>query len=138
MDLIIKTLAMFWILMPCLVNAAELSIDPGLWESTMTRTNPMTGSPTTETTRECIEETTFEPSRMVENAQGCQLTRDELDGNRLTFRMECSIEGTEATLDGNYRTDGNSGEGDMKMTMSMAGREISMDMEWTAKRLGDC
>lgn len=104
----------------------------------MSRTNPMTGKPTTETTEECIEETTFEPSRMVENAQGCELTRDELKGKTLTFRMECSIEGTEATLDGSYRADGDTGEGRMKMTMNMAGREISMDMEWTARRLGDC
>jgi len=123
---------------PILVDAARLTIKPGLWESTMTRTNPMTGNTTTETTTECIDETVFEPSRLVENSRGCELVKNELDGNTLNFSMECSLEGTESRLDGSYRTDGDKGDGHIKMTMMMGGQEITMDMEWTARRLEDC
>ncbi|MEX2488079.1 MAG: DUF3617 family protein [Pseudomonadales bacterium] len=132
------TLAIAVLLIPMLASGAKLTIKPGLWESTMTRTNPMTGDETTETTRECIEETVFEPSEMLESARGCELVKNELNGNTLNFRMHCSIEGTESTLDGRYYTDGDTGEGDMTMTMSMGGRNISMNMSWTAKRLDDC
>ncbi len=126
------------VLMPFTSGAAELEINPGLWETTMTRTNPMTGEPTTETTTECVRETSFNPSEVMQDAEGCELVKDELAGDTLTFRMECNMEGTQATVDGNFQTDGESGKGNMDMNMNMGEMKMEMNMNWTSKRVGDC
>ncbi|GJL80799.1 MAG: hypothetical protein DHS20C01_04330 [marine bacterium B5-7] len=120
-------------------GAASLDFNPGLWETTMTRTNPMTGQPTTETTKECVKEKSFDPRDMIKDADGCQLTDEELSGDTLTFAMTCSMEaGAEAVMKGEFQTDGKTGHGAMNMNMKLGGMEMSMDMNWTAKRLGDC
>lgn len=126
------------LVLPYAAGAAELEINPGLWETTMTRTNPMTGDPTTETTKECVKATSFNPSDMMENAQGCELVKDELNGNTLSFTMECNMQGSQAVVDGMFQTDGQTGNGNMDMTMSMGEMNMSMKMNWTSKRLGDC
>jgi len=126
-------------LMPFAAGAAELPINPGLWETTMTRTNPLTGEPTTETNTECVKATSFNPSSMMQDAQGCDLLKDEVNGDTLTFTMECSMEqGAKATVDGEFQSDGQTGRGNMDMTMNMGEMKMSMNMNWTSKRLGDC
>lgn len=126
------------LVLPFTTGAAELEINPGLWETTMTRTNPMTGEPTTETTTECVRETSFNPSDVMKDAQGCELVKDELNGNTLAFRMECNMQGSQATVDGTFQSDGQTGRGNMDMDMSMGEMKMSMNMNWTSKRIGDC
>ncbi len=126
------------LVVPFAAGAAELELNPGLWETTMTRTNPMTGEPTTETNTECVKETSFNPSDMMQDAQGCELVKDELNGDTLTYRMECDMQGTRATVDGMFQTDGQTGKGNMDMKMSMGEMDMTMKMDWTAKRVGDC
>ncbi len=41
-------------------GAAVIEFNPGLWETVMTRTNPMTGEPITETRTECVQESKFD------------------------------------------------------------------------------
>jgi len=121
------------------VVAAELAINPGLWETTMTRTNPMTGEPKTETTTECVKQTSFNPSSLMQDAQGCELINDELNGDTLSFRMECNMpQGATASMDGVFQTDGQTGMGEMDMNMSMGEMKMNMKMNWTSRRLGDC
>lgn len=126
------------LVVPFAAGAAELELNPGLWETTMTRTNPMTGEPTTETNTECVKETSFNPSDMMQDAEGCELVKDELNGDTLTYRMECDMQGTQATVDGMFQTDGQTGKGNMDMKMSMGEMDMNMKMDWTAKRVGDC
>lgn len=119
-------------------DAAGLAINPGLWETTMTRSNSLTGEETTETTTRCVKETEFDPSDMVQNGQGCELVENNLDGDMLTFRMECNMQGSEAAVDGMFQTDGQTGMGKMDMTMGMGEIKMTMNMNWTSTRLGDC
>lgn len=120
-------------------GAAELAINPGLWETTMTRTNPMTGDPTTETSTKCVKQTSFSPSSMMKDAQGCDLVNEELNGDTLTFRMECTMpQGAMAAVDGKFQTDGQTGQGNMDMNMNMGEMKMNMSMNWTTKRIGDC
>ncbi|MCZ7598842.1 MAG: DUF3617 family protein [Gammaproteobacteria bacterium] len=83
---------------------------PGDVETTMTRTNPMTGTPTTETSTECVTEQSFDPREMMQDARGCQLTEENLSGDTLTFAMACTVEGAgSADIKGplpDRRTDG--------------------------------
>jgi len=127
------------LLLPVLSGAAELPINPGQWQVTMTRTNPMTGAPTTETNVECVKETSFNPSSMMQDAQDCELVKDELNGDTLSFRMECNMEqGMSAVVDGAFQSDGDTGSGNMNMNMNMGEMQMNMKMDWTSRRLGDC
>lgn len=126
------------LLVPFTAGAAELKINPGMWETTMTRTNPLTGEPTTETTRDCVKRTSFSPSQVMKDAKGCDLVKEELNGDTLTFQMKCSMQGSQATMDGSFQTDGQTGKGHMDMTMKAGEMNMTMNMEWTAKRVGDC
>ena len=127
------------LLAPMPAAAASISLNPGLWETTMTRTNPMTGAPTTETTTECVTDKSFDPREMMKDAGGCTLTDESLDGDTLTFGMSCDVEGGgNATIAGRFQTDGSTGNGEMTMNMNMGGMSMAMDMNWTARRLGDC
>lgn len=134
----LAVVSMFLVL-PLAASASELAINPGLWKTTMTRTNPLTGEPTTETSTRCVKETSFNPSEMMKNAKGCNLVKDELDGNTLSFRMECNVQGQTATVDGTFETDGKTGKGDMNMQLNMGGQmNMDMKMNWTSERVGDC
>lgn len=128
----------FILAFPLSAVAASLDLNPGLWETTTTRTNPMTGAPTTETTTECVSETSFDPREMMKEAQGCQLTDENLDGDTLTFAMACDMQGAKGEFKGRFQTDGQTGNGEMNMNMNMGSMNMSMDMNWTSKRLGDC
>lgn len=124
--------------LPLAAVAAELAINPGLWETTMTRTNPMTGDPITETNTECVKETRFDPNSMLEGTDGCRLVDENLSGDTLTFRMECNMQGSEALIDGSFQTDGQTGRGNMDMKIQSGDVNMSMNMNWTANRIGDC
>lgn len=119
-------------------GAAVIEFNPGLWETVTTRTNPMTGEPITETRTECVQESQFDPASMMQGAQGCNLIEDSLQGDTLQFLMECDMEGGQATIDGQFQTDGETGTGNMDMSVNAGGMQMEMNMNWTAKRIGDC
>ena len=120
------------------VNAAEIELNPGLWQTTMTRTHPITGAPTTETTTECIKDKKFDPAAMMQGAEGCNLIDDNLDGDTLTYRMECNMQGSQSTIDGRFQTDGHSGKGEMGISINAGGMQMNMNMNWVSKRVGEC
>ena len=123
---------------PIVSMGAELSINPGLWETTMTRTSPMTTQSITETRTECVKETKFDPGKLLQDAQGCALIDDDLNGDTLSFRMECNMQRAKASVEGTFTTDGQTGSGDMDMKVNAGGMNMTMNMNWTATRLGDC
>ena len=120
------------------VTAAEIELNPGLWETTMTRTNPMTGQPVTETKTECIKDKKFDPAGMMQGTEGCNLVDDNLDGNTLTYRMECNMQGSLSTIDGKFQTDGQTGNGKMDISINAGGMQMKMEMNWVSKRVGEC
>ncbi len=126
------------LLAPMWAGAASIAINPGMWETTMTRDNPMTGQTTTETTRECVTETEFDPRDMMEDAQGCTLDKEELVGDELSFVMSCQMQGGQARMEGAVRSDGDTSSGRMRMNVSVGGMDMSMNMNWAGRRLGDC
>lgn len=119
-------------------GAAEIEFNPGRWETIMTRTNPMTGDPITETRTECVKERKFDPTSMMQGTEGCDLLKDSLDGDTLSFQMECNMQGGQASIEGQFQTDGETGKGNMDMSVNAGGMKMNMKMNWTAKRVGDC
>ena len=118
-------------------QADGLAIKPGLWKTTTNTTTPM-GQPMTRTTEECIKRTSFDPATMMQNAEGCRITRNDVSGNQADFTMECDIEGTQTSVTGKFVSDGNRGNGNMTMSMDGGGMKMEMKMDWTAERVGDC
>ena len=123
---------------PAVGLADALPINPGMWETTMTRTDFMSGQPVTETLSECVKDTEFDPASVVRDMQGCILQDSDLRGDTLNFRMACSEQGGMVTIDGTFQSDGRTGKGNMNMDMEFGGQSMQMDMKWTARRVGDC
>jgi hypothetical protein len=111
-------------------RAEGLPIRDGLWETTMQ--NPMTGE---RVSRECLKDAVLDPQTMLEGQDDCQMTEQALDGNTLTFTMECAGGGT---AQGRMSVDGDQGDGEITMQFDMGGRQMDMSMSWDAVRVGDC
>jgi Protein of unknown function (DUF3617) len=112
-------------------RAEGLPIRDGLWETTMQ--NPMTGE---RVSRECLKDAVLDPQTMLEGQDDCQMTEQALDGNTLTFTMECA--GGGGTAQGRMSVDGDQGDGEITMQFDMGGRQMDMSMSWDAVRVGDC
>lgn len=119
-------------------QASELSINPGLWKTTTTTTNSMLDQTQTQTTQECVTETSFNPDDMTEELDECEVVRNDVSGNTLTFDMACSADGSEVTVNGEYTAEDDTGHGSMDMNMSMQGMQMKINMQWTSERIGDC
>ena len=137
MKTVLPVLAASALLFSATTQAESLKIKPGMWESTVTTTNSFTGT-STQTETECVVDEAFDPRTMFKDAEGCEVVDDTLEGNTLTFNLACSIEGTQATIEGVYTTDGDVGSGTMNMEMSFGGQSMTMESSFEAKRLGDC
>lgn len=120
------------------VHAEELEVEPGLWETSMTQNNPVTGEPMTNTFRTCVESATYDPEALMQEAQGCDVTQNDASGGTLRFRMTCDMKGAQALVNGTYKVTGNSGVGNMDMNMKMGAFSMDMKMNWTSTRVGDC
>ena len=136
-----KTLQSAVVASACLVSvsvhADTLKLKPGLWETTVTSINSFTGT-TTQTETECVVEQEFDPRTMFKDAQGCELLDDNLQGNTLTYSLVCNVQGTQATIEGVYTTEGDVGSGSMNMEMSFGNQTMTMENSFDARRLGDC
>ena len=118
-------------------HADGLAVKPGLWKTTTNTTTPM-GQAMTRTTEECVQRTSFDPATMMQDAEGCRITRNDVSGNQADFAMECTIEGTQTSVTGKFVSDDDRGNGNMTMSMDGGGMKMEMKMEWTSERVGDC
>lgn len=118
--------------------AQGLPINPGLWETTATRTDPMTGQPTTDVRQECVESNEFDPRSLMQDVEGCEVTDQSISGDTLTFTMACNQDGSSGTIQGQFQTDGETGAGQMSMSFTFEGQTMKMESSSTSKRLGDC
>ena len=119
-------------------QAEGLAIKPGLWRTTTQMSNPMGPGMTTRTTEECVEETSFDPVSMLQDAEGCRITRNEVSENQVDFAMDCAMGGTQARVTGEFQSQSDTGSGHMNMNLNGEGMKMEMQMNWTSERLGDC
>lgn len=119
-------------------GADELTIKPGMWESTMTTTNSMMPSPMTTTSKDCVTEPTYQPEQMLDDVEHCQNLTSDVSNNTMTFAMQCTMQGADVAVSGRFTSAEDTGDGEMKMDMSMGPGSMTMNMKWTTKRIGDC
>ena len=123
---------------PPVVSADEFLVPAGKWQSTVTTTNSFMPTPMTRTHTDCRTETRFDPAVMMKDAEDCQLTEKDVDGNVLTFTMVCRVEEGNLTGKGRYELKDDRLEGSMNMKMDMEGQSMDMKMVFNSQRLGDC
>lgn len=118
--------------------AGSLEVKTGKWETTTITTNSMMPEPVETTTTSCIEQGTYDPEDMMEGADDCDVKQSVIDDNTMNFEMTCLIEGTESTVKGSFHSEGETGKGNMDMSMMMGAMEMTVSTKWTSRYTGPC
>lgn len=120
-------------------GAANLSVEPGLWEATWTVNNPLSGQQITDRRTECVREREFNPRSLLRQAQGCQVLSEEQQGNHIRFSLECTLEGGARTrVDGDFQHQGTSGSGTLRTRMQVGDMSLNLDTSVATRRIGPC
>lgn len=119
-------------------QAKELAIEPGLWKTETTVYNSIIKETNTETTEECITESTYTLEKLTEDYQECSILSEDISDNSLTYKMICNSAGTQFTLDGKLSIDGDKGEGTMDIKVSAEGMEFELNSNWITQRISNC
>jgi hypothetical protein len=127
------------LLVPAFAQATTLRVNPGLWEAVWTSTNPLTGEAITDRRTECVRTEEFNPRQLLKQTQGCEVVREALNGNKLSFSLLCGVEGGPKTrVDGDFQTNGQAGNGHVRTNMSFGTMAVQMDTKVATRRVGDC
>ncbi len=125
----------------CTALAAEgIKMEKGMWEMTSTTSAPMFPEPRVATKTECIEKSEFGVSDLIRKQDDqCSITESSVNGNSLSWKMECDMQGGgKGSGGGRFTSNGSSGTGTMHMTMEIQGQTIKMETSWNGKRIGPC
>ncbi len=119
--------------------AANLSVEPGLWEATWTINNPLNGQQVSDRRTQCIRDRQFNPQTLLRQAQGCRVVSEDQRGNEVHFVLACAVpNGASTRVEGRFQNDGTSGKGRLRTEMQMGGMAMNLDTEVTTRRLGPC
>ena len=129
----------FLLLISPLFAADSIPVKPGMWEMTTTITSPMFPQPRTETATECMDKSTLGiDDLMLAEQSECTITESNVDGNIMTWKIQCQIQGGMGEGGGKFISNGNSGSGDMYIKMNIQGQSFEMQNSWQGKYIGPC
>jgi hypothetical protein len=116
--------------------AEGLPITPGLWE--MTTQNPMTGADVVR--QECMTEAVFDPSDMMGEERGCDISNQAVNGNTVDYDLACKDPSGQGAMQGHFSftVDGDQGNGNVDMSLEFNGQTMNVSHTVSAKRVGDC
>ena len=118
---------------------ADLNMQPGLWETTITMNMPgmpMVPPPTTQ--RTCITREDLVP-KDPQSAQDCQRLDHNIEGNTVTWNAECEHAAGTTIGSGKITYTGNTYQGSMEMEMRNGqGKVMKMNQTLSGRRVGDC
>lgn len=122
------------------VMAEGVSIQPGQWEMTSTMTMTMMPQPRTQTSTECITESELGPEDFnMDKNSPCDITNLVVDGNTISWDINCPIEGAPPTQGHwQFTSSGDEITGNGSMTAELGGQAMDFKMDWAGKRIGDC
>lgn len=126
--------------------AESLPIQPGKWETKITSTiTPYMPQPQVKTHVECIKETSFDPTIMMNKYVkfDCAINRATRTGNTLTWSLDCrnaALPNLTYVGTGSFTADSRTrGHGNMKINMAVPGLEPGvMNVQSVATRVGAC
>jgi hypothetical protein len=117
--------------------ASAQAMQPGMWEITASMEMPGMSMPP-RTMTQCIRDTD-NPDNLIPKDQNCVIESRSKVGNRLSWTMRCTMDGTVMTGRGELTMSGSSYEGASQMTVREgSGEAMSMSSKYSARRLGNC
>ena len=123
------------------VLAEGIPVEPGLWEVTTTMTMPMMPTPQVMTVEECFKDEIMDMDDMSTDDldPNCEFDLAQVDGATMQWSIDCPVEGG-GTMHAEWvaTSGGDTVEGEGKMTVSVAGQTMDMQMTWAGKRTGAC
>ena len=118
------------------VPALELA--PGQWEFTLTSQMSIVPDPIVHTSTECITDGNRSADEFLTGMKHCQVTDLVDTGTEMSYKISCPDGPMTMNGSANMKTNGKTVSGDMSMSTSIHGKEMTMRMRWAGKRLGTC
>lgn len=120
--------------------AGGISIEPGMWETTMTMEMSMIPQPQVHSSTECISESELNPDDFkVDEDSPCDIADVVTDGNTVSWAIHCPSDGG-MSMDGQWSmtSHGDTLTGGGSMSGGSDAMQIEMNIKWEGKRIGDC
>ena len=116
--------------------AEGVPITPGLWE--ITTHNSMLG--TQEVQQSCMKQDVFDPLSLMGEEEGCDILNEVVSGNSVNYDVVCVDDQEAGKAEGHFAftIDGDKGNGQVDMTMTVGDQSFNMKFSMDAERLGDC
>jgi len=120
--------------------AEGIPVEPGLWSITTTMNIPMMPQPQTVTVEECFEDEVMDMDDMAMDDLDPNCTYDlgQVDGNSMRWNIDCPMEGGTSHAEWLATSGGDTVQGEGKISISINGQNMEMNMNWTGKRIGEC
>lgn len=118
--------------------ADALEIEPGKWKTRTTMKSTMSPEPRVTERTECVTEGEWDPDTFMKDANGCTFSDVNASAQRLQWKVTCNMQGGQMSGAADYRSKGDSVEGEMRMDMDAGAMQITMDFAFEGNRIGDC
>lgn len=126
--------------------AQDPNIEPGMWETTSTVTmnipNMPQGSmpPQTQTSSECVTpEDIASGQAFIEDNDECEMSDQDLREDGMNFTMTCATpDGSNMVMNVDFEFDGETMSGKVDGQMDSAMGSMSMNVDVSGRRTGDC
>ena len=125
------------------VFAEDPNINPGMWETTSTvsiNSPQFSLPPQTQTSSDCVTaEDVAQGDAFLEDTEECEITNKDIRSDGMDYSMTCSNpDGTTMTMDARMSFDGDTMTGNVDGQMESAMGAMSMKVEISGRRTGDC
>lgn len=112
----------------------------GKWLFDVETRLPMQAKPSVQTFQTCMTSEPLTASTLMPwaESQGCKIGSVKAIENKLTWKLRCKRDGQKSRGRGEFKVDGERGEGKVKVSFEMGGRRLLIITKWQAKRVGDC
>jgi len=118
--------------------AEDMQISPGLWEIQITSKMPMLPQPTVKSMQHCFTDSQLSPDQIMQNSTNCEFSDVQSSRSAVRWKMSCAGHGGSMDGTGQFRSGGDNMQGTLQMSMQMQGQQITMEHQWSGKRIGDC
>lgn len=136
--LLLAGLVAFVVLPSGALAADALQIDPGMWKTRTTMKSTMSPEPRVTERTECVTEGEWDPDTFMKDTDGCTFTDVRSSAQRMQWKVTCNMQGSQMSGDADYRSKGDTVEGEMRMDMDAGAMQITMDFAFEGTRIGDC
>jgi hypothetical protein len=119
------------------------NINPGMWETTSTvsiNSPQFSLPPQTQSTSDCVTAEDIDQGDVfLDDNEECEITNKDIRSDGMNYAMTCSNpDGSTMSMTADIAFDGDTMSGSVDGQMQSAMGEMTMKIELTGKRTGDC